>query len=96
MKKVITGFITYQAHSWDPKNPTVGFSMYEPSFHGTVVVREHSFEVEVADDFDPRSRMIDALKKEEQKAMADFQRKVTEIRKQISELQAIEMAPEVV
>ena len=53
-------------------------------------IGEHEIEFEVPDDFDPRARQIAALEKKKQKAMADYQKTVTEINEQISKLQALE------
>ncbi len=96
MKKLIQGFITYQVRSWDPKKPVINFSTMQPEkypdcFSDTVTVCEHSFEVEVPDDFDPRVGLIAGLKEKERKARADFEKLCTDIRRQISQYEAISM-----
>lgn len=93
----IKGFITHRTNSWDKTNLGIGFSMHRPSAEyspNTVVIREHSFDVEIPADFDPRPAMIESLKAQEKKAMADFELMVGKIRKQISQLQAIELSVE--
>jgi hypothetical protein len=62
----------------------------ETNNDGRVFVKEHTTEIEVPDDFDPRPQQVAALEAEKQKARADFQRRVTEIDRQIQSLLAIE------
>lgn len=95
MKHTVKGFITYEKNPWNAV-ARISFQTWEPTpniFPNMVIVCEHSIEVEVPDNFDPRPEMIAKLREEEKKAMADFEFKVNQIRKQISELQAIELSP---
>ena len=68
-KHVVKGFITYEKPSYQPK-PSISFSMWKPCAKyspNTVVVAEHSIEVEVPDDFNPvplQVGMLEAQKKE--------------------------------
>ena len=57
-----------------------------------IFVKEHTTTVEVPDDFDPRPQQVAALEAEKQKARAEFQKRVTEIDRQIQSLMAIEVA----
>jgi len=59
----IDGFITWRHAAW-MDHPEVGFLTYDPREAGGdyVVVRAHSIEVEVPDDFDPRSAQVAALR----------------------------------
>ena len=57
---------------------------------GRVFVKEHTTEIEVPDDFDPRQQQVAALEAEKQKARAEFHARVTEIDRQIQSLLAIE------
>ena len=59
---------------------------------GRVFVTEHTTTVEVPDDFDPRPQQVSALEAEKQKARAEFQKRITEIDRQIQSLMAIEGA----
>ena len=59
---------------------------------GRVFVKEHTITVEVPDDFDPRPQQVAALEAEKQKARAEFQKRITEIDRQIQSLLAIEGA----
>ena len=62
------------------------------SADGRVFVKEHTTTVEVPDDFDPRPHQVAALDAEKQKARAEFQKRITEIDRQIQSLMAIEGA----
>lgn len=91
MKHTIDGFIAYtkRAHA---KEPTISFSIYKPSKEyapDTVVVRAHSIKVEVADDYDPRPELINGLKEQMKKARADFEALCTDIKRQISQYEAL-------
>lgn len=93
MKHTLKGFITYEKTPYDNK-PKIDFFTFRPSanvFPYMSVVSEHSIEVEVPDNFDPRPEFIKALKEKEQKARADFELLVTDIRRQISQYEAISM-----
>ena len=89
----INGFITYEQSRYT-KTVGIGFSRYKPSAEyaaDVVVIRPHSFEVEVPDNFDPRPQQIDTLKAQQQKATAAYHAMVTDIQRQIAELQALEL-----
>lgn len=93
MNHTIKGFITFEPPRYGSKRPTVDFKTYDPrqfdSFTGAVV-REHSFEIEVADDFDPRPGMVAHLEEQKRKERAKFAARVKEIDEQIQSLLAIE------
>lgn len=95
-KHTIKGHIYWQQNKY-MKSPEIHFNEYdkrewaEDSRDGCVHVAEHSFEVDVPDDFDPRPQMVSALKAEKEKLRADFAREVTEIDRQINKLLALEM-----
>jgi len=59
---------------------------------GRIFVKEHLTTVEVPDDFDPRPLQVQMLEAEKQKARAEFQKRITEIDRQIQSLLAIEGA----
>jgi hypothetical protein len=68
------------------------YIIYSHKFEDTdyrVHICEREIEIEVPDDFDPRAQQIAALEQERTKAMADYQRTLTEINERISKLQAI-------
>ena len=54
------------------------------------LIREQSFEVEVPDDFDPRPQKIAALEQQLKDDAAAYQKRVTDTRRRLSELTAIE------
>jgi uncharacterized protein YfaS (alpha-2-macroglobulin family) len=93
-KHKITGYITYRpARPW-MDYPEVNFFTFDPrkleAFNDYIVIREHEFEVEIPDDFDPRPAQVAALGAELQKVRADSGRRCAEIEAQISALTAIE------
>lgn len=87
-KHTIDGFITWRHAAW-MNRPEVTFLTYDPRAvdDDYVVVRAHSIEVEVPDDFDPRPAQVAALR---EKAAATFSAYVAEIDASISKLLAIE------
>jgi len=56
----------------------------------TVVLMEHSFYVEVPDNFDPRPGQVAALKAKKEKVQAEFSKRVMELDEQINSLLALE------
>jgi hypothetical protein len=95
MKRTIDGFITATPIRYGKGKGgfDVSFSTYKPSAEyspDTVVVREHSFEVDVDDKFDPRPGLVANLEEQKRLARAEFAKKVKEIDEQIQSLLAIE------
>lgn len=80
-----------EKHAW-VERLAFSFSHYDSSKYNEseVVVCEHSFEVDVPDDFDPRAGLVANLEAAKQKITAEFQAKVTEINGRIQSLLAIE------
>ena len=60
-----------------------------------VPVREHSIEVEIPDDFDPRPQQIAALDKRIEEARAKFTAYVNQLQEEKSRLLAISMTVDV-
>jgi len=88
----IDGYITYTKYAWDDK-PTYSFYTFDPTEHmgtETVVLMEHSFYVEVPDNFDPRPGQVAALKAKKEKVQAEFSKRVMELDEQINSLLALE------
>lgn len=85
----IDGFITYELYS-----KSFGFQVYDPGKYGTsaVAVRPHTLELEVPDEFDPRTAQLEALKHAKDKIRAEFTARVTELDEQINNLLALEAA----
>ena len=69
-----------------------GFSLFttEVSEYGYALVGPTEVTFEVPDDFDPRLQQIKALQAQQRQAAADFEKLCTDIKRQISELSAIE------
>jgi hypothetical protein len=91
MKKQIEGFILYRddAFSDDGKFSFFPFEMKES---GHITVMPYAIDVDIPDDFDPRGKQVEMLQAEKIKLMADFQNRVTEIERKISELTCLEAA----
>lgn len=93
----LTGFAYCKpAAEWESNQGNVfdgfryGYSNCELSGDGFIHAGTATLTVEVADDFDPRAGVVDALKEQKQKLMAQFQARINEIDKQISQYTAIE------
>jgi hypothetical protein len=57
---------------------------------GYVTVNKQELEVEVPDNFDPRIKQVELLRKERERINAEFYLRVTEIDEQINRLTALE------
>lgn len=99
MKKVIKGFAYCKpSASYDAGNANVidGFSynychMSAETFGGEYIhVGTAELIVDVPDDFDPRSGAVDMLQKRKKEMMAEFQERMNEIDRQISQYTALE------
>jgi len=91
MKTQIKGFINYRKNEFSGEDQ-FAFHSCEMNEYGYVTVMPFALEVGIPDDFDPRAGMVEALKAEKIKLMADFQNRVTEIERKISELTCLEAA----
>jgi hypothetical protein len=93
MKHTIEGFIIYEHYSWEEK-PTYTFSDSSSApctaQCNRALVMEHSFEVDVPDDFDPRPGFVEQLKQEKEKLRAEFSKRVMELDERINSLLALE------
>ena len=86
------GYIT-RTQFWHGDPPTYGFSQYKPmpsASPSTVVVREHTIEFDVDDNFDPRDAQVEALREYEKSITADFHVEVTKVQDRINKLLALE------
>lgn len=90
MKTQINGFINYEKDLCG--NDCYYFHGFEMTDYGYTTVMPFSIEVDIPDDFDPIAAQVAALKAEKIKLMADFQNRVTEIERKISELTCLEAA----
>ena len=97
-KHTLTGWLYYKAASKYSKtdDPVITFLPFSPQ-HATpdcwgVPVREHSIEVEIADDFDPRPLQVKALDAEMNKVRAEFTARINELQAQKNKLLCLEMA----
>ena len=90
MKIKTTVHIHYEQHEWEDKGNYLICSVKFDDTSYRAYVCEHEIEIEVPNNFDPRAQQIEALEKQRQKVMADYQKTVTEINNRISKLQALE------
>lgn len=63
---------------------------FEMESAGYVTVNKQEFEVEVPDDFDPRTKQVELLRKEKERINGEFAKRVTQIDEQINRLTALE------
>ena len=100
MKSTIPGSITAEALRYNSDSPNVyngvlfthwPYATIKPS-DDRVIVMPYTIEVQIPDNFDVRPGLIANLQEQERKALADFQNLVTGIRRQIAELEALEMS----
>lgn len=95
-KHTITGYIV--STQYGPKTEKIiDFRTYKPTAEyspNTVIVREHSIEVEVPDNFDPRPAMVASLEEQKQLIRAKFAKEVRDIDERIQSLLAIETTVE--
>jgi hypothetical protein len=90
MKIKTTVHIYFSKYSWEPKGEyIVLYAKIDHTEHQTYVCSQE-IEIEVPEDFDPRAQQIAALEAKKTKAMADYQKSVTEINDRISKLTALE------
>jgi hypothetical protein len=90
MKIKITGHVHFQKYQWETKGKFELFSIKLDDDDTRTYVGEQEVEVDVPDNYDPRSQQIAALQRQRGKAMADYQKTVDDINERISKLQALE------
>lgn len=65
-------------------------AMFDMESCGYITVAVQEFEVEVPDDFDPRIKQVELLRKEKERVRGEFAKRCTEIDEQINRLTALE------
>jgi hypothetical protein len=93
MKIKTTVHVYYSKFANDYKGGFQVLCFKAPDDDYRVWVSEQDVEIEVPEDFDPRQSEVAALEARKIKAMADYQKTVTEINDRISKLQALEYTP---
>jgi len=83
--------VHFTKYSWQTKGFFEVFS-YKVSNENHSYVNSQEVEVDVPEDYDPRSAQIAVLEEQQQKVMADFRKSITDINRRISELSALEQA----
>ena len=89
MKIKVTAHIHYNKDVWDEKGRFEVFTFKFDDCDYRTYVCEQEIEIEVPDNYDPRAQQIEALEKQKQKVMADYQKTVTDINNRINNLKAI-------
>ena len=90
MKIKLTAHIHYRKYHWDEKGEYQILYVALPDDETLTYIGEQEVEIEVPDNYDPRSQQIAALQRQRGKAMADYQKTVDSINERISKLQALE------
>lgn len=90
MKIKLTAHIHFVKYSWEEAGNFQLFSCRLDDAEYRTYVGEQEVEIEVPNNYDPRSQQIAALQKQRGKAMADYQKTVDEINERIGNLQALE------
>jgi hypothetical protein len=94
MKVSIPGFVLLRTGRYCDEDDFcwVAFDVSKSNPNEYAFVSEHALEFETPENFDPRGLKVESLKTEKIKLIADFQNRVTEIERKISELTCLEMA----
>ena len=71
-------------------NDQFRLSFCEMASCGYVTVDEQEFDVVIPDDFDPREKQVELLRKERERIGAEFAKRCTQIDEQINRLTALE------
>lgn len=94
MKVKIEGVIEFKTSEYGNDNyHGFFFHALEMSDYGYINVMPYTIEVEIPDEFDPRSAQIAALEKEKTALRAACQKSITNIERHISELLALDNIP---
>jgi Tol biopolymer transport system component len=93
MKVKTTVYVYFSKYAWEEKGEYLVFYAKIDDDKNQTYVCTQEVELEVPDNYDPQAQKIAALEQQKLKAMADYQKTVTEINEQISKLQAIEYTP---
>lgn len=91
MKKTITGFIIARQYEWEPE-PTFTWVPIDPTQYGdkdSVVVCEHTIEVEIPSGFDYVPHRVSQLRRRKEQLAQDLHKTLSEIDDQISKLLAL-------
>lgn len=83
--------VHYQKHSWETEGKFIVFYVQLDDTEDRTYVGEQEIEIEIPDDYDPRSQQVAALEAMKQKVMADYQKSVMDINHRISKLLALEL-----
>jgi hypothetical protein len=89
--KVKTALYVYHSqYAWQDQGKYEAYTFKLEENEENTFIGEQEVDLEVPDNYDPRARQIAALEKKKLKAMADYQKMVTDINEKISKLQALE------
>lgn len=98
MKVILKGILHWQKWTYDEEATFAlhahDMSEMSDSNHQYAPIKEVSFEVEIPDDFDPRPGIVEGMREQKQKLLAEAQMKANQIDEQIQQLLSIEYKPE--
>lgn len=90
MKAVIKGWVHHKKYDWKDEVDYIFWPFKMDTSPDTIPIFEHSFEVDIPDDFDPIPIKIEMLRSEKQRIQAEAHVKAANIERQIQELLCIE------
>jgi hypothetical protein len=90
MKLRITIYVHYRKYAWESNGYYFALPSIFEDDDSRVYVGPQEVEIEVPEDFDPRSAQRSALEAQKKQIMADFNKSVADINERISRLQALE------
>lgn len=92
----LAGFLVMQQNSWEEK-PSIVFREFEPhttEYCTAAVIRPHSFEVQIDDQFDPTIQIIADLEKQKTAVRLKAAEDLSAIEERISKLSALPYRPQ--
>ena len=90
MKIKLTAFLHFRKYAWQKDGEYQIFYARLPDDDTLSYVCEQEVEIEMPDNYDPRTQQIFALEKKKLEVMAHYQNIVTDMNERISKLQALE------
>lgn len=87
----ISGFICWRQYSWQPREQAeVTFYPFKPDHDKDIaIIREHSFDVEVDENFDPTPQQVQALNEKKRLVRLKCAEDLMAIDEELGRLQAI-------
>lgn len=93
MKVNVTAFIYFQKYSFQEQGSYVVVPFRVDDDETRTFVCEHTFDVDVPDNYNPTAQQIAALEAQKDQAKKEYANKIVSIDIRISKLQALEYTP---